>query len=120
MEMLRNYVKLPFNIKLIILSCLTIITWDGYVKIIKFPYTKASLKNLEVVEDKKILKLHRRINNTLLLVIIGIILSFILSQIEKNKLLIYGYIFYCMLGSFYVATFYCNNPLSTYLINRYL
>ena len=119
MEMIRNYVKLPFNIKLIVLSCFTLIILHGIFEIIEFPYIDTMLSSL-VRKDKKIKKLVEKLSNILLLALVGIPLSFILSQIENNKLLIYGYISYCMIGSFYIAKFHSNQHLSNYLINRIL
>ena len=118
--MIRNYVKLPFNIKLIVLSCFTLITLHGIFEIRGFMYGEKNLLSSLVRKDKKIKKLTEKLNNILLLALVGIPLSFILSQIENNKLLIYGYISYCMIGSFYIAKFHSNQHLAIYLINRIL
>ena len=95
MEMISNYMKLPFSIKLIVLSCFTLITLHGIFEIEKN----------EKIDNHKQSGLSLKLISILLLVIVGTLNSYILFKQENNKLLKYGYMSYGAIGLFYVFKF---------------
>jgi hypothetical protein len=90
MEMISNYMKLPFSIKLIVLSCFIIITLHGIFEI---------EKNEKITHKQNDLSLKLSITN--ILVLIGTLNSYVLFKQENNKLLKYGYMSYGAIGLFY-------------------
>lgn len=91
MEMISNYMKLPFSIKLIVLSCFIIITLHGIFEIEKN----------EKIDTHKQNELDLKLSITNILVLIGTLNSYVLFKQENNKLLKYGYMSYGAIGLFY-------------------
>lgn len=94
--------KLPFNIKLIVLSCFIIITFHGIFEIEENTYINTS-KNTDLTF---------KLSSILILVLIGMSSSFLLLQKENNKLLNYGYLFYCVVGLFYITNYIGHKDLN--------
>ena len=101
MEMISNYMKLPFSIKFIVLSCFIIITLHGIFEIEKN----------EKIDTHKPNELDLKLISILILVIIGTINSYILFQKENNKILKYGYTIYGAIGLFYAFKYLSHKDL---------
>jgi uncharacterized membrane protein len=100
MEMISNYMKLPFSIKFIVLSCFIIITLHGIFEI---------EKNEKITHKQNELSLKLSIIN--ILVLIGTINSYVLFKQENNKILKYGYTIYGAIGLFYAFKFLSHKDL---------
>ena len=101
MEMISNYMKLPFSIKLIVLSCFIIITLHGIFEIEKN----------EKIDTHKHNELDFKLISILILVLIGTVNSYALFKQENNKILKYGYMSYGAIGLFYAFKYLSHKDL---------
>tara|TARA_B100001063_G_scaffold178825_1_gene167840 strand:+ start:608 stop:1084 length:477 start_codon:yes stop_codon:yes gene_type:complete len=101
MEMISNYMKLPFSIKLIVLSCFIIVTLHGIFEIEKN----------EKIDTHKQSGLSLKLISILLLVIVGTVNSYVLFKQENNKILKYGYMSYGAIGLFYAFKYFSHKDL---------